>query len=70
MFDTVIRSGAVVDRAILDKEVVVGQGAHRGRRARTSTRRTSRSRAGSTPGITVVGKQSVDPARAPGSAAT
>src|ERR687898_1609859 len=27
MFDTVIRSGAVVDRAILDKEVVVGQGA-------------------------------------------
>ena len=25
MFDTVIRSGAVVDRAILDKEVVVGQ---------------------------------------------
>ena len=27
MFDTVIRSGAVVDRAILDKEVVVGPGA-------------------------------------------
>ena len=27
MFDSVIRSGAVVDRAILDKEVVVGQGA-------------------------------------------
>src|SRR5215207_2173960 len=27
MFDTVIRSGSVVDRAILDKEVVVGQGA-------------------------------------------
>ncbi len=27
MFDCVIRSGAVVDRAILDKEVVVGQGA-------------------------------------------
>jgi glucose-1-phosphate adenylyltransferase len=26
MFDSVIRSGAVVDRAILDKEVVVGQG--------------------------------------------
>ena len=25
MFDTVIRSGAVVDRAILDKEVVIGQ---------------------------------------------
>ena len=27
MFDCVIRSGAVIDRAILDKEVVVGQGA-------------------------------------------
>jgi glucose-1-phosphate adenylyltransferase len=27
MFDSVIRSGAVVDRSILDKEVVVGQGA-------------------------------------------
>ena len=27
MFDSVIRSGAVVDRAILDKEVVVGPGA-------------------------------------------
>ena len=31
MFDTVIRSGAVVDRAILDKEVVVGPGRHRRR---------------------------------------
>ena len=27
MFDSVIRSGAVVDRSILDKEVVVGPGA-------------------------------------------
>ena len=49
MFDCVIRSGAVVDRAILDKEVVVGPGRDRRRRARTSTRRTGRSRAGSTP---------------------
>src|SRR5947207_15942977 len=27
MFDTTIRTGAVMDRAILDKEVVIGQGA-------------------------------------------
>ena len=33
MFDSMIRSGAVVDRAILDKEVVVGSGRHRRRRA-------------------------------------
>ena len=33
MFDSVIRSGAVVDRAILDKEVVVGPGGDRRRRA-------------------------------------
>ena len=32
MFDTVIRSGAVVDRSILDKEVVVGPGRDRRRR--------------------------------------
>ncbi len=48
MFDTVIRTGAVVDRAILDKEVVIGQGAIVGD-GPTSTRRTSRSRAASTP---------------------
>ena len=34
MFDSVIRAGAVVDRAILDKEVVVGPGRDRRRRAR------------------------------------
>ena len=57
MFDTVIRSGAVVDRAILDKEVVVGQGAivgdgpdfdtpnRRSRRGSTPASRSSASRA-------------------------
>jgi glucose-1-phosphate adenylyltransferase len=60
MFDTVIRSGAVVDRAILDKEVTIGQGAivgdgpdfdtpNKGEPGRLNT------------GITVVGKQSVVP---------
>ena len=49
MFDSVIRSGAVVDRAIIDKEVVGRAG--RGRRRRPDRRhaRTRRSRAGSTP---------------------
>ena len=60
MFDSVIRAGAVVDRSILDKEVVVGQGAivgegpydgapNRQEPARLNT------------GITVVGKQSIVP---------
>src|SRR5204862_3241590 len=60
MFDSVIRSGAVVDRSILDKEVVVGPGAivgdgpdydtpNKGEPARLNT------------GITVVGKRAVIP---------
>jgi glucose-1-phosphate adenylyltransferase len=60
MFDSVIRAGAVVDRAILDKEVVVGQGAiigegpydgppNRQEPARLNT------------GITVIGKQAIIP---------
>jgi len=60
MFDSTIRAGAVVDRAILDKEVVVGQGAivgegpydgppNRQEPARLNT------------GITVIGKQSIVP---------
>jgi glucose-1-phosphate adenylyltransferase len=60
MFDCVIRSGAVIDRAILDKEVVVGQGAivgdgpmddrpNRAEPARLNT------------GITVVGKRAIVP---------
>jgi glucose-1-phosphate adenylyltransferase len=60
MFDSVIRSGAVVDRAILDKEVVIGPGAivgegpyddrpNRGEPNRLNT------------GITVVGKRAIVP---------
>src|SRR5712675_1133563 len=60
MFDSVIRSGAVVDRAILDKEVVVGPGAIVGDgpdfdtpNKQEPTRLTS--------GITVVGKRAIIP---------
>jgi glucose-1-phosphate adenylyltransferase len=60
MFDTVIRSGAVVDRAILDKEIVVGQGAIVGDGPDFDTpNRAEPSRLNT--GITVVGKQSVIP---------
>ena len=60
MFDTVIRSGAVVDRAILDKEVVVGQTAIVGDGPDFDT--PNRQEPGRlTTGITVVGKQSVVP---------
>jgi len=60
MFDSVIRSGAVVDRAILDKEVVVGQGAivgdgpHDDRPNRHEPGRLNT-------GITVVGKHAIIP---------
>ncbi|HYL41274.1 MAG TPA: hypothetical protein VET90_08200, partial [Candidatus Binatus sp.] len=60
MFDSVIRSGAVVDRAILDKEVVVGQGAIVGEGPYDAPpNRQEPGRLNS--GITVVGKQSVVP---------
>jgi glucose-1-phosphate adenylyltransferase len=60
MFDTEIRSGAVVDRAILDKEVVVGKGAIVGDGPDFDTpNRQEPSRLNS--GITVVGKQSIVP---------
>jgi glucose-1-phosphate adenylyltransferase len=60
MFDSVIRSGAVVDRAILDKEVVVGQGAIVGDGPDFDTpNRQEPSRLNT--GITVVGKQSIVP---------
>jgi len=60
MFDTLIRSGAVVDRAILDKEVVVGQGSIVGEGADFST--PNRQEPGRlNTGITVVGKRSVVP---------
>jgi glucose-1-phosphate adenylyltransferase len=60
MFDSVIRSGAVVDRAILDKEVVVGQGAIVGDGPDDDT--PNRQEPGRlNTGITVVGKRSVVP---------
>jgi glucose-1-phosphate adenylyltransferase len=60
MFDSVIRSGAVVDRAILDKEVVVGPGAivgdgpHDDRPNKQEPGRLNT-------GITVVGKRAIVP---------
>jgi glucose-1-phosphate adenylyltransferase len=59
MFDTVIRSGAVVDRAILDKEVVVGPGSIIGDGDDTRPNRQEPNRL--TTGITVVGKRAVIP---------
>jgi glucose-1-phosphate adenylyltransferase len=60
MFDCVIRSGAVVDRAILDKEVVVGQGAIVGDGPDFDT--PNRQEPGRlNTGITVVGKRAVIP---------
>jgi len=60
MFDTTIRSGAVVDRAILDKEVVVGQGAIVGEGPYDGPPNKQEPTRLNT-GITVVGKQSVIP---------
>jgi glucose-1-phosphate adenylyltransferase len=60
MFDSVIRSGAVVDRAILDKEVVVGQGAIVGDGPyddRPNKQEPNRLNTG----ITVIGKRAVVP---------
>jgi glucose-1-phosphate adenylyltransferase len=60
MFDGVIRSGAVVDRAILDKEVVVGPGAIVGEGPdfdRPNKKEPNRLNTG----ITVVGKRAVIP---------
>ena len=60
MFDCVIRSGAVIDRAILDKEVVVGQGAIVGDGPdfdRPNKKEPNRLNTG----ITVVGKRAVIP---------
>jgi glucose-1-phosphate adenylyltransferase len=60
MFDCVIRSGAVVDRAILDKEVVVGPGSIVGEGPdfdRPNKKEPNRLNTG----ITVVGKRAVIP---------
>ena len=60
MFDSVIRTGAVVDRAILDKEVVVGQGAIVGDGPfRRPPNKQEPGRLNT--GITVVGKRAVIP---------
>ncbi len=60
MFDCVIRSGAVIDRAILDKEVVVGQGAIVGDGPDLDT--PNRQEPGRlNTGITVVGKRAIIP---------
>ena len=61
MFDTVIRAGAVVDRAIIDKEVSVGPNAVVGMGADYET--PNRQEPGRlNTGITVVGKRAVIPA--------
>ncbi|MCI0345327.1 MAG: glucose-1-phosphate adenylyltransferase [Chloroflexi bacterium] len=60
MFDCEIRSGAVLDRAILDKEVTVGQGAIVGDGPDLDTPNKAEPQRLNT-GITVVGKRSVIP---------
>src|SRR3954470_13977233 len=60
MFDSVLRAGAVVDRAILDKEVIVGQGAIIGEGPYDGPPNKQEPNRLNT-GITVVGKQSVIP---------
>jgi glucose-1-phosphate adenylyltransferase len=59
MFDSVIGSRAVIDRAILDKEVVVGAGAIVGEGPDGTPNKAEPTRLNT--GITVVGKQSVIP---------
>jgi len=60
MFDSVIRSGAVVDRSILDKEVIVGPGSIVGDGGDYDTPNRREPERLNT-GITVVGKRSVIP---------
>jgi glucose-1-phosphate adenylyltransferase len=60
MFDSVIRSGAVVDRAILDKEVVVGPGAIVGDGPDFDTPNRQEPTRLNT-GITVIGKRAMIP---------
>jgi glucose-1-phosphate adenylyltransferase len=59
MFDTVIRQGAIIDRAILDKEVVVGPGAVVGDGPDGPPNRQEPGRLNT--GITVVGKRAMIP---------
>jgi glucose-1-phosphate adenylyltransferase len=60
MFDSVIRSGAVVDRAILDKEVVIGPGATVGD-GPYDDRPNKQEPGRLNTGITVVGKHAIVP---------
>ena len=60
MFDTIIRSGAVVDRSILDKEVVVGPGAIVGD-GPYDDRPNKQEPGRLNTGITVVGKRAIIP---------
>jgi glucose-1-phosphate adenylyltransferase len=60
MFDSVIRSSAVVDRSILDKEVVVGQSAIIGN-GPYDDRPNKQEPTRLNTGITVVGKRAVIP---------
>jgi glucose-1-phosphate adenylyltransferase len=60
MFDTVIRAGAVVDHAIIDKEVSIGPNAVVGHGADMATPNRSEPERLNT-GITVVGKRAVVP---------
>jgi glucose-1-phosphate adenylyltransferase len=59
MFDTVIRQGAIIDRAILDKEVIVGPGAVVGDGPDGPPNRQEPGRLNT--GITVVGKRASIP---------
>ena len=59
MFDTVIRRGAIVDRSILDKEVVVGPGAIVGDGGDDTPNRREPTRLNT--GISVIGKRAVIP---------
>jgi glucose-1-phosphate adenylyltransferase len=59
MFDSVIRQGAIIDRAILDKEVMVGQGAVVGDGPDGPPNRQEAGRLNT--GITVVGKRAMIP---------
>ena len=61
MFDTVIRAGAVVDRAIVDKEVSIGPNAIVGMGNDFDTAKQQEPERLNT-GITVIGKRAVIPA--------
>jgi glucose-1-phosphate adenylyltransferase len=61
MFDSVIRTAAVVDRSILDKEVIVGPGAIVGDGTDLTAVPNAKEPTRLTTGITVIGKRAVIP---------